>query len=406
MSYLSSLEAQPILPHQPVLYSYPDRLLRLCVFQAGIYSQGYPGWFERIIHRIYLVFSKCVCSSKLFNAEIAQERLNNFQTLGAEVEMIVSSGAQIQTISFRASEFRAKLEGFGASWDKRNVEGKEVLAITPPAEQPGSWQAFEAQMIARFKWEKLDSGLIITCKDASSINLEQSPKLFVHCNSASTVSCMLGSRIGFWLGCGQDICLYDPRGTWNSSGVPSEGGYYQDADAVLQHEIGKGDHNMSDVWVTAACGGSCVAGYLKKEHHAEGINMMVESGYVNLNEDFVAHQAAPVRWFVNRYHTALYNRIIDVEGPRETGFKMDTLWEDLKKHESSRVVVIYPENDEYLPTPATPDKMVTLAKKVNYQGNVSKISFLSTKKYPHRDRFYDYNGATTQVLQSVFRREE
>ncbi|QLH35354.1 MAG: hypothetical protein HWD61_03675 [Parachlamydiaceae bacterium] len=44
---------------------------------------------------------------------------------------------------------------------------------------------------------------------------------------------MMARRAGFYLGCKQNFCFYDSRGTWKSTGIASEAGYYNDAKAVF-----------------------------------------------------------------------------------------------------------------------------------------------------------------------------
>jgi hypothetical protein len=79
---------------------------------------------------------------------------------------------------------------------------------------------------------------------------------------------------------------------------------------------------------------------------------------------------------------------------------METLWKNLTKVPNGQVIVVFPENDQYIPTPQTANKMQTLAMRVNEK--VTRISFFSDQPNPHRGRFYQHPSARTKVFKQIF----
>lgn len=390
-------------------YTIGERLFRTTVFQSAVYNYGK---LERFIIWLFNVLSQLTCWPKTFDAERGERGLKAFKSFGADVKFVVPKDGQakIQMMYLSSEVFERKIQSLGGNWQKLtqplSLGGKTQFVIVPPLFPSAQWDEFDNDM-AKLRWkkQKLDIGfgnikeVIVTCEDASSIKTsEEHQNLFLNCNSASVSFIMLANRIGFYLGCKQNICFYDPRGTWKSSGVPSEGGYYNDIVAV--HTAVKDLQPANKTWVMAACGGVPAAAYLKSKLHGDGTNFIFESGFFNLKEDFIDPEFCLTRKMAAAWWKGLESRDIAPEHkPEETGFNVHQLWKDLKQTDIGKVMIVRVNNDQRI-FPPSDVKMMELAKRVN--SNVKRIAFDSKDKDPHSDRYHMHSKLASQGLSYIF----
>jgi hypothetical protein len=395
-------------------YSIGERVLRTTVFQIGVAK----GVIERILMWFYFAFVQRTCFPEAFNLERAEKSLNSLINLGGQIEFIEPKDrkAKIQVMHLQSADLEAKLHALGASWEKIMIieegESKSVLVIIPPQELTEEWHLFEKDLL-RLKWNKRNitikeseetQEVIVTCENAESIGEEDWHRnLFLHVNSASVSFVMLTRRIGFYLGCKQNICFYDPRGTWKSSGIPSEAGYYNDVSAVFEKR--KGKYEPENIWVSSACAGSGANGYLKSLTHGTGVNFMFENGYSNFKRDFVDEESWIVKTFAECFWDGLASKdIAPQDKPRETSFNLFELWEDLELTDIGKVMIVSVTNDQRL-SPGVARRNVELAHRINQ--NVRHISFESElKEDPHFDRYFNYSDARAQVLAFIFDQQQ
>ena len=268
------------------------------------------------------------------------------------------------------------------------------------------WKAFEQDLL-KLRWKKRQVSInahetrevIVTCENAEKIQEKDwYQNVFMHANSASVSFVMLPRRVGFYLGCKQDVCFYDPRGTWRSSGVASEAGYYNDIRAVFERFLVGYDPRR--IWVTSACGGSGPSAYLKSQLHETGVNFIYENGFSDLRQDYVEPQGWFVDKFANHFWNGLASKDIDErDKPPETGFNVYEMWKNLKMTDIGKVLIVNATNDQRLP-PEVAQRNVAHAKKVN--SYVHHIQFTSTTKDPHFDRYFNYPGSRSEVLAHIF----
>ncbi len=390
------------IPSSPS-YSLGERILRTAVFQIGVGA----GYIERSLMWVYKVFSKMSPFQTVLDTQKAEGALHSYRNLGGQIEFVVPQDgkAKIQILCIKAADLEQKLKRLGARWEKiPQVSSSPLLAIIPPAFINEEWRNLEKDLL-KLKWKKrtvsMNDGetreVIVTCEDAEAVKSEN-PHLFIHANSASVSFTMLTRRVGFYLGCKQDICFYDPRGTWKSSGVASEAGYYNDIKAV--YEKVKSHYPPHRIWVSSACGGSAPAAYLKSLTHDQGINFIFENGFTSLYKDYIEQENRLVRYFAKRYRAGLESRDIDPQQkPPETGFNVFELWKELKMTDIGKVIVVNALNDQRLPK-AVADRNVALVSRVN--SHVHHISFRSTTKDPHIDRYFNYADSRAKALQCIF----
>lgn len=94
--------------------------------------------------------------------------------------------------------------------------------------------------------------------------------------------CMDRKLIGQHLAAGYDITVWDPRGTAESTGTPTEGGYYLDAEAVFE-EIAR-QVPINRIYVTGFCEGAAIAAHLKKTYHERGVHFVASNPYTSMTE--------------------------------------------------------------------------------------------------------------------------
>ncbi|MBU6446552.1 MAG: hypothetical protein KGQ49_04060, partial [Verrucomicrobia bacterium] len=89
--------------------------------------------------------------------------------------------------------------------------------------------------------------------------------------------------IGACLGAGLSITVSDQRGTGESAGTPSEGGYYADAKAVMEALLQDGIH-ADTIYAMGFCEGAALAAYIKKEYHPRGVHLIATNPYTSMRE--------------------------------------------------------------------------------------------------------------------------
>jgi len=393
------------------LYSIGERIFRSAVFQVG----ANKGLLERIIMWIYNFFSKLECSSKVIDEKRAEKGLNSLKNLGAKAEFITPKDgkAEIQMLRLNSDQLEKRIQQFGAKWEHLTAaeinEKHSILAIIPPDTITEEWQHFEQDLL-RLMWTKKTVNrngklveVIVTCDNADMIKSSDfHTKLFLHINSSGVSFIMLPRRMGFYLGCKQNICFYDPRGSWKSKGLPSEGGYYNDAMAIFNKV--KDEYDSKNIWVSSTCGGCIPAGYLKSQTHILGVNFILENGFNNLEKDFIERECWLVRKFAEKYWSGLSAKDLDAqEKPMETGFDNTKNWEHLKFTEKGQVIIVSVENDQRI-SPEVAKQNVALAKTVNK--HVHHISFKGAKEDPHFDRYFKYPEFRAKALSYIFQHNQ
>lgn len=373
-------------------YSFGERIFRTAVYQLGVINVG------RIEKFLTYFFGS-------FDPARAERALQAYKTIGAEEYFVPveNRAASIHTLLFRADDLATKIENLEAEWLRLETKNGKILAIIPPFKPTEAWHTFE-QALRKFKWEKekieTKEGefleVIVTCPDADLLeddDLLYEEHLFLHTPSPSVSISMTGRRIGFYLGCMRDICVYDPPGVGKSTSVPSEGAAYEAIETVYNSIIKKHDYKPNRIYLTGACGGNFAAAYLKSLLHTQGVNFIHERGPWDLKKDFIDKQ----NWLAWKFATHHWNSLFRPNDPTQVGFKIEELWKNLNKSDIGKIIVITIDNDEYL---SSPD--LSLAERVNKY--VFHIHFRSPKKSnPHFDEFIKYREPRRAVLEHIFR---
>lgn len=388
------------------LYSVGERIFRTTVFQISVAK----GSIEHAVLWIYNAILQRSLHPLVFDEQRCERTRETWKYLGAEFYHVTPRDelASIQVMHVKSADIEKKIEALGGEWKKVILlRGKAVFAIFPPLVKTAEWVELEGHL-QNLRWKEeavtLENGqecqAIVTCKHARHISDEDCHKnVFMHVNSASVSFIMLKKRAGFYLGCKQNICFYDPRGSWDSRGVASEGGFYNDAMAVYNSI--KNRYSTVNTWISSACGGGGAAGFLVSKLHETGVNFIRENGFTKLKEDFVDSESWLAKKLAYLQWSGLASRDIPEDlKPKETGFNVKELCKDLPKTEYGKVIIVAPSNDQLL-GPDVHRKHVKRAQRIFEK--VYPLTFVSRGPDAHSERYYDNHGKTTsKVLKIIF----
>lgn len=398
------MSLQPLMHGQPppdviVPYGWVAKILKVPVFRLALGDD----LVSRIVIWSYNFFSR-LCQSQSsfrgFDPAIAQRSVDRFVALGAKTQFVVprDGNGKIQMMTFRARDLEQRIQAHGGSWERRNVQGKQVFAIVPPDRQGAEWLDFK-EKLSHFHWRE-EEGMLITCDCADAIPLDAAEQCFLYAHSTTGSFASDWKRAAFYLGAKQDLCFFDNGNTWKNSGrPPSEESFYLEIEAVY-NKI-KDERPFDRLWVGGSCGGGPVAAYLKRLLHDQGINFFVEQSFSDLN-DFVKPISpffAPLIKGSLSDQTLLKNT---EPRPLACQFGAVKLWENLHRYEGPRkgkVVFVQVRDDEHI-KPDAYERYLNLAKRINV--NVKHLLYTSTAKWRHNDDFYRYEAPRREFIEAVF----
>lgn len=386
-------------------YGVGERILRTVYFEMSVSK----GFIEKSLIRLYKLFAYRSCAP--FYDEIREKLgLDSLGRLGADIEDVIplDGKARIQMMTLSSRNLEDKIDTLGGSWKKVFPENAEssILAIIPPDNKAEEWLALESDLL-RLKWKQRDvlidgevKNVIVTCSNADAINeSDYHTRLFLHSNSASVTFSMLTKRWGFYLGCKQSICGYNPRGAAASTGTASEAGHYNDISTVYDKISTQYDPSM--IWLTSACGGGPAAAYLKATH-PELNHWIFENGFTKL-QDCIDLQSSLARYLAKSWMGGLKSLDIPEEHkPRETGYDLESLFDNVEEPTEGTIVVAKVINDQVL-SPEIYRKNIELARRVHT--TVEEIAFTSTRAdgNHHFDRYFAHPEAASKMIKIIFR---
>ena len=220
-------------------------------------------------------------------------------------------GTKLDAMIIRYQDVKAKIEEHGGkivdavpiSINDVRHEGKETLTLCREnhnrpqhhvdmilPDKPGEkWDNFYEKNLLNLGLEKADielkngervDGFILNYWDDKKPLRPKQGQCFVRCN-APTESYPMAKRdiMRRVLGIKNDVLCFDYRGTWKSEGVPSEGGYYLDAETMVEQAANEFGYDWKDIWADGFCLGGGVAMHLKRKYHDKGINVFVQNTF-------------------------------------------------------------------------------------------------------------------------------
>lgn len=379
-------------------YGYGERVFRTIIYEIAVVN----GIFERSLMWLYKLFAKGSCHN-VFDEKREAQGMLSLQRLGAQFSTVTPRDqlASIQMMLLSSSTLETKIDRLGGHWTR--VGSK--LVIIPPQQNTEEWQVLEKDLL-RLKWPKkfitVDDDLtevIVTCEHADLIcDTDFHQRLFFHSNSAAVTFAMLTRRWGFYLGCKQSICAYNPRGVPSSSGIASESGHCNDILAVYESVCKK--YDPRDIWISSACGGGPAAAYLQAMHPQ--LNQWIfENGYTDL-QDCIELQSPLAQWLAPFFVGSLQSRDIAAQDKSvETGYNLAGYFPDCAPSEEGAIIVVSVANDQVL-SQAIHRKNVKFAEQIN--DTVVPVLFKSRRKDGnyHVDRYFCHHKAAQKVLATIF----
>ncbi len=291
---VSPLTASPLLPvpalapHRylsdkikAVLRRVFGFLLRVLLFQVGERNRKGAGCVIRTHHHL-------TCDP---NPPLNLERLKQSQAYfeaicGQEIAHTVQASdglAEVHLLHLRSSVFWANVENMGGrrcDYEVKNSANEtvctEVIACGDNAELIVLLKKFFFEIqIKTIEGKELSVALL-----PKRPLLPAGETLVVDVCHSPGRSMLMERRIAGLHIAWCDVCLWDPRGTIDSTGTPSEGGYYLDAEAVYQHLAQS--YRPDQIYLLGYCGGAATAAYVKKLHHADGVHFIAQNPFHNL----------------------------------------------------------------------------------------------------------------------------
>ena len=372
-------------------YSTPERLFRVAVFQRGVQDAGCLE--DVLITDVY-------CAGALDPVKIRQHK-DALTALGAHFNTWKTDDGQadISVMDLNAQTFANKIHQARGKWERRQIRNKTCFVIEPPpqGQRSADWSKLELAM-NHFHWKR-EGDLYITCEHADLIPQHQEGlKLFVNVNNPGVTSLMLTRKMGYYLGMKQNICFYDQRGQGESTGIASEAGYQNDLMCVLgklREQV-----NWADVWVNGTCGSCPTAGYALKQFHAQGLNVILESGFGDLRRDFVEPQNLLAEGIALRAWRGLSATDFRHKN-QETGFSLEGHWKDLDQG-AGQAIVVTVTNDDVL-KPEVGRANFALAQKVSNQAtHVQFRAAARPERNKHSASYTEDPTATRQAITAIF----
>ncbi len=248
-------------------------IARVTNFQLGVIKDR----TSYIVMRIYQRLSSDPREERPLDLTRLAESKKLLIQFGGVESVVQSPGAEIHCMTFKSADFYKAFEQKGCIPIDIIYKGcPRKVFINPPNEADKFY-------FPRIKFKLHDGGLV------DAVLLPESPKfdgetpMILHCHSPGRSMAMDRKFIGQHLAAGYDVTVWDPRGTIDSTGTPSEGGYYLDAEAVLHHVIDLG-YPANRIYVSGFCKGAACAVYLKKHFHDVGVHLIASNPYTSLTD--------------------------------------------------------------------------------------------------------------------------
>jgi len=393
---------------QDIIIPFPwiAKILKVPVFRLSLGDD----LFSQISISVHNFFSR-ICQGqsqalRSFDPAIAQRSADRFITLGAKIQFVIprDKKGQVQMMTFQAQDLEEKIQALNGSWERKTVNGRQVLAIVPPSHECQKWIDFK-EKLCHFHWQE-EQGMLITCDCADAIPINAPKKCFLLAHSTSNSFTSEWRRAGFYIGAKQDLCFFDNGNTWKNTGrPPSEKSFYLEIEAV--YEKIKDNYSYEHLWVGGNCGGAPVAAYLKQRFHEHGINFFAEQSFSNL-DDFVK-PIFPFSFLASIFAPRIKGSLEDEDLSTEIQeqipscqFSVEELWKDLDQYKESfggKLILVEVREDEHISELAY-ERYFALAKKVN--SIVKHILYTSNIGWHHSDNFFYYEAPRRSFIQAVF----
>ncbi len=356
--------------------------VRIGVFSFGEWQRS---WFR---NKIIEVYSGGI--SALFgNTRWSDERLErSFQVLinigGQRKPLMTKDGMKLDSMLIRYQDVKATIEknggiirksvpvNFSESGYKIGRSGATdyVDMIIPKGDNP-AWDHFTHDTLQHFKLEKASivlengktvQGFITNHWDEKNAKRPKEGQCFVRCNSPTESFPMSKADIMRRVFLGQDVLCFDYRGTWKSDeGIPSEGGYYLDAEAAF--EKAQKLYQPNEIILDGFCEGAAVSTYLYTKYHHLGVNLFMQNPFDTMS-NVLKQQASVAAYGIDGIKSGDETIEAHVE---EDGFDNLRKFGTLEGCEKKGCVIVVSTDTDRLVGPDAHKHVVAAAEKVAAQ---------------------------------------
>jgi hypothetical protein len=253
-------------------------LLRIVTFQLGeMKTTG-----AAIIMRIYQKLSSDPREERPFDPKRLEESKNLLAQFGGVERIVPSHGNDIHFMTFRSAAFFAAFAARGSVPIDITHEGRARRALlNPPLDIAAKFYApiIDIQMPDG----SIQKGALLPESPPGN-----NPPHILHSHSPGRSMCMDRRFLWLHLAAGYDVTIWDPPGTADSTGSPSEGAYYAAADAVFQQLLLMNiPHNR--IYASGFCEGAAMATYLKAKYHHLGVHLIASNPYTSMKDVVAGH---------------------------------------------------------------------------------------------------------------------
>lgn len=310
--------------------SFFGYLTRIVTFQLGE-MKDHTAYY---IMRFYQLLISCDPKDE---KPVDLGRLNQSKALliryGGVESIVEAIGSHVHLISFKSADF---FQRFGTPIEITHEGRTRRAVIDPPLEDA---KKFYFPIISiQMPDGSIKKGALLPEKSAAI-----DPPHILHCHSPGRSMSMDRKFIGMHLAAGYDVTVWDPRGTIDSTGIASEGGYYLDAEAVYGF-LRNQNIAPNKIYVSGFCEGAAIAAHLKQKYHDEGVHFIASNPYTSMSDVFANHGFLG-RLGINYGLHALKDPTLPVE---QDGFDNVNKMKNLPESQG-KCIFIHTDTDEMMP---------------------------------------------------------
>lgn len=357
-----------------------NRIFRTAVLREAVRRDGY------LENGIITVYRRCNSFAD-FSPRRAEATYEALQLINIRPTYLPlhEPSRELEILELDAGAFEETVGRAGGRWEKR---GGELVIVPPRNQESPDWRNFE-RGVQKFYWPKRD-GVIVTSDN--DLIADENRRLFVYPSNPHAIVNM--RRAGFYLGCKQSVLIFSPSGSGRSTGYASEGQHYADSVAIYRERI-EGRFEPQNVWLTAYCGTCPMMVHLKSRLSELPINLLLESGFVDLQQDFIDPQGYIVKKFAAAHWEALSTPIAS-QRVFETRYNLERMISDRRL--AGKVVIMTVANDQRLKA-SVGDKMERIFRKTCDQ--VLHVKFRAEGADPHGASYFSYPGSRVELLEFI-----
>lgn len=356
--------------------TYPQRkmreacssLMRLMVFQMGAYH-------ESTLNQFLL---KKNCAGRTIDGDRVASSIDILKAIGGRPKQmeLLDGRSKFDYMFFSQHRFKQAVEANGGTfltftrghsnvsimstskWLSERMEEAEITILCQNLENDNQhrWPVFQETILRKMGWDTLQvqwadgeirEAILFDVSTATCLPFDlekEEQKCFLRCHAPGLTYSWDRNYIGQHLALG-DVLVFDYPGTQLNTGIASEGAYYLAAESMLRLLTDSKGYKSGNVFATGFCLGSCVAAYLKSQHHADELNYVAEHPPRSV-EDICNAQSWPCPIVAQIGLPGITSQEVDVE---QDLFNTLQKLSNLGSYNNSLTIIISTDTDKLIP---------------------------------------------------------